>query len=97
MPFKKGNPGKPKGAIRKDTKILKEFLVEISEKGKDKMWEELQKLQGKDYVHSYLTMLEYVRPKLARTELANDQESPLFEKNLTYEQLYELKYGRKPK
>jgi hypothetical protein len=72
--FEKGNPGKPKGAIREDTKKLKEFLVFIADNGKEKMWDEMQKLKGQQFVYAYLTMLEYVQPKLSRADLNQSGE-----------------------
>lgn len=73
--FKKGEAkGRPKGVENKTTKTLKEFLVYISENGKEKMWQEMQTLKGKLYVDAYLSLIEYVQPKLARTEVNSSGE-----------------------
>lgn len=99
---------KPKGAKNKRT-ILKEAIglknwdeLEkfIETNGIEKCVKELQKLSRANYVYAFLALTEYVKPKLARTEVAGDKDKPLqmnVTENLTFEQLYELKYGHPPK
>ena len=76
MKFKKnisGNPkGKPKGAKNKKTLLLDAFANHIIESGMEKFERELKKLSGKDFINAYLTMYEFVKPKIARTEIKND-------------------------
>lgn len=83
-PFEKGNSGKPKGAVSEKTKILNTFAQATIEGGIDRFNEELAKLQGEKYVNAFLTLLEYVRPKLARVTNVGDPENPL-EQRLTVE------------
>jgi hypothetical protein len=76
MPYKKGKSGnvkgKPKGVKSKKTIILEAFVQAIAEGGVEKFQIELNKLTGKDYVTSYLALLEYVKPKLARQEVKQE-------------------------
>lgn len=68
--FTKGHKGfKPKGAKSSKTLVLDTFAKHVVEGGMDKFQEELMKLSGKDFVYAYATFFEYVKPKLARTEL----------------------------
>lgn len=72
MPFEKGHnhgKGRPKGAANKETKQLREFLAEVADKNQAKFNQELNKLEGRDYINAYLTMLEYCTPKLQRAEI----------------------------
>lgn len=61
--------GRQKGSVNKKTQLLEGFAVSVTAGGMDKFLRELKKLEGKQYVDSYLSVYEYVRPKLARTEL----------------------------
>lgn len=76
MAFKKGESGnksgKVKGTKNRKTLILDAFAKMVCEDGMTKFMEELQKLKGKDYVNAYMTVFEYVKPKLARTEVKGD-------------------------
>lgn len=85
MPFQKGNTGKPKGAKNRET-IVKEALMnnlwdqvsgKMTGEGIDRCFNEMQKLDGKDYVYAFLSMLEYFKPKLNRTTLSGDEDNPL--------------------
>jgi hypothetical protein len=76
MPFKKGKSGnlkgKPKGVKSSKSLILESFTEAIVEGGIEKFQIELNKLTGKDYVSTYLALLEYVKPKLARQEIKQE-------------------------
>ncbi len=67
--FQKGNKGKPKGVKNKKTVILDNFAKHIVEGGQEKFERELKKLRGSAYVKAYMAMFEYVKPKLARTDV----------------------------
>jgi hypothetical protein len=72
MPYKKGNPkmgGRVKGTKNKKTVLLENFATSICKNGVKKFKTELNKLTGKPYVDAYLAIFEYVRPKLARSEI----------------------------
>jgi hypothetical protein len=99
---------RPKGSKNKKTLLkealglkswdqLKEF---VESNGIEKCILEIQKLRGAAYVYAFLSLTEYVKPKLARTEVKVDPESEVHvnvSEKLTYEQLYQLKYGHAPK
>lgn len=75
MPFQKGKHktgGRAKGVTNKKTVVLDAFAKEVCEGGAAKFQQELKKLKGKDYVNAYLAVFEYVRPKLARTEIKGE-------------------------
>ncbi|HEV9037590.1 MAG TPA: hypothetical protein VGQ51_13240 [Puia sp.] len=63
--------GKPAGVSRKQ-KLLNAFAQDIVSGGTAKFKRELNSLKGRSYVEAYLTLLEYVQPKLARVEHLGD-------------------------
>ena len=87
---KSGNAeGRPKGAVSKKRLVLDNFVNIVIEEGTERFNQELNSLEGKDFVQSYLTLLEYARPKLARTTLEGDANNPIqakivFEEIRTY-------------
>jgi hypothetical protein len=93
MPFKKGDKkitGRGKGAKNKKT-ILKEAiglsgwdrLAEfVLTEGSDKMIRELKTLKGGSYGFAYREMVEFFKPKLARTEVTGEGGKPI-EVNIT--------------
>jgi hypothetical protein len=87
---KSGNPnGRPQGAVSQKRLLIDNFVNIIIEEGTDRFNQELNSLEGKDFVQSYLTLLEYARPKLARTTLEGDANNPIqakivFEEIRTY-------------
>jgi DNA-binding protein Fis len=74
--FKKGQSGNPsgrkKGSKNKKTQEWNRVKEYIRDEGAYKFITELKKLNGKDYVKSYAMILEYIEPKLARTEATVD-------------------------
>ncbi len=75
MKFQKGHVktgGKKKGNKNKKTLIIDTFATHIVEGGMERFSEELAILHGRDYVNAYMLMFEYVKPKLARTELSGN-------------------------
>ena len=75
--FEKGNQGKPKGALNKKTLVLETFCTDIIEGGMERFNEQLKKLPPQQYVNSYLALLEYVKPKLARQDVNIDAKGEL--------------------
>jgi len=70
--FGKGNPGKPKGAISKKTKDqLKrvEYVLGLLEQTIDS---DIENLKPRERALLWVDLQEYVRPKLARTELTGE-------------------------
>lgn len=72
MSFKKGKPktgGKTKGTKNKKTLILDSFAEDITTGGMERFKKELNKLKGAAYVKAYMVLFEFVKPKLARSEV----------------------------
>jgi uncharacterized protein YqgV (UPF0045/DUF77 family) len=74
--FKKGHPGvKPKGALNKTTKDIKEAYRLLIEKNLDNLTGWLETIAEKDpekAIRILNDLSEYVIPKLARTDLTGD-------------------------
>lgn len=88
MPFKKGesgNPqGKPEGTVSEKTKLwndLKEWMIEG---GAEKFKVEMNKLEGKEFIQAYTNILEFFKPKLARTDLTTKGEKMVQEIKVGY-------------
>ena len=74
MGFEKGNTagkGRPKGSVNKDSE-LKKFLIDLVKDNQEKLVEEIKKLEGKAFTDSMFALIEYVQPKLSRTEVTAD-------------------------
>ena len=88
MPAPKGkcmNPeGRPKGSKNKKTEQWEEFSAWFLTEGMSKLEREMAILEGKDYIVTVKDLLEYFKPKLARTELAGDKDNPI-QANVTVE------------
>jgi hypothetical protein len=68
--FGEGNTagkGRPKGKPNTKTENWEKFSQYCLEGGLDKFKTELNSLTGKNYVQAFLTLLEFHKPKLART------------------------------
>jgi hypothetical protein len=76
MAFVKGSSGnslgKIPGTLSKKTLVLKSFTETIVDGGMERFEEELSKLKGKQYVDAFLALLEYVQPRLQRSEVIGD-------------------------
>lgn len=75
MAFEKGKPktgGKAVGSKNKKTLVLDTFANAIVDGGMERFQTELSKLEGRDYVNSFLQLFEYVKPKLSRMEMKAD-------------------------
>ena len=74
-------PGRPKGLPNKATVKAKEAIAALIEGNADKIkdWaEEVYKTKGAaDAIDIYLKFSEFCIPKLARVEVAGDQENPV--------------------
>jgi hypothetical protein len=73
MPFKKGehgNPkGRPKGAGNKVSAQQREYLRDLLLTNKEKLETEMQKLNGRSYVLTYIALMQYILPKPSTAEL----------------------------
>jgi hypothetical protein len=80
MPFEKGKNktgGRKKGLPNKKTAILDTFAQSVVDGGMEKFKKELNKLEGKDFVNAYLSLFEYVKPKLSRMEMKAEVEAKI--------------------
>lgn len=78
MKYKQGHKkigGRSAGVPNKKTQIIDGFAASVCDGGMEKFKRELNKLDGKDYVYAYLTLFEYVKPKLSRMD-ATIEEKP---------------------
>jgi hypothetical protein len=88
MKFKKGNKigkGRPEGTPNKRTEQWQTFSEYCLTGGIDKFKRELDSLKGKQYVDAFLSILEFHKPKLARTEVTGDDGKDLIPKSITIE------------
>jgi hypothetical protein len=92
--FKEGNPGKPKGAVNKSTRIVKEVFADVFDKLQGDKKANLLK-----WAKANPTEFYKLSAKLIPIQLAGDPDNPVavnMTEGLTFEQLYQLKYGRQP-
>lgn len=75
--FQKGNSGRPKGAVNKKTAQWEVFAEYCLNGGLERFEKELNSLEGKDYVNSFLNLLEFHKPKLQRTDVNNSGETTI--------------------
>jgi hypothetical protein len=74
MPFKKGDKkpksaGRVKGTPNKRTEKWEDFVEYCLNGGLEKFQEELSKLEGEKYVNAFTNLIEYHKPKLARSDV----------------------------
>lgn len=67
--------GRQKGSPNKETTTIRKFLAHVTDNNRGRFEEELSLLTGKDYVNSFLQLLEYSTPKLARVEYTDDSDT----------------------
>lgn len=77
--IKKGqvlNPnGRPKGSVNERTKGWELLKETITTGLTDKFMEEMDKLDGIQYINAYLATMEYFKPKLSRSEVLSQNEN----------------------
>jgi uncharacterized protein YlxP (DUF503 family) len=73
MPFQKGQSGNPagrtKGSNYKMSTEQRDFLRYLLRKNKEKFELQLEELKGRDFIHTYATLMQYVLPKPATAEV----------------------------
>jgi len=77
VPFAKGNPGKPKGAISKRLQLWQALGEYVVNEGAERAMEVLATLDDEQFLEQYMKMLEYFKPKQARVTHAGDAEAPI--------------------
>ena len=78
MPFEKGHKkigGRKEGSTNKKTAQWEVFSEYCLNGGLERFEQELNSLEGKQFVDAFLTLLEYHKPKLARTEVKHELEN----------------------
>jgi len=69
--------GRVKGTPNKKTEQWEAFSAYCLNGGLQKFEEELNKLKGKDYVIAFSNLLEFHKPKLTRSTIIGDKDSPV--------------------
>ena len=80
--FKKGDKkpeksGKKKGSVNQKTQQWETFSEYCLNGGLKRFEQELNSLEGKDFVNAFTTLLEFHKPKLQRTTLVGDETQPI--------------------
>ena len=76
----KGNKfakGRPKGGKNERTQQWETFTEYCLNGGLQRFEQELNTLEGKDYVNAFTALLEFHKPKLARTTIVGDATEPI--------------------
>ncbi len=93
MAFEKGvsgNPnGRPAGSTNKSTQAIREIVHGIVDNQISKIETELNSLSGKEYISAITGLMEFVLPKLSRTDLksADDGVKQII---VTYDKKFDL-------
>lgn len=66
--FKKGNPGKPKGAKNKITEDIRQFVSDLLDENRQQIIDDLKELEPFDRVRVFEKFLAYVLPKQRATD-----------------------------
>jgi hypothetical protein len=75
---KTNNPkGRPVGSQNERTIMWQQLGDYVVTQGAERAMTVLHAMDDEDYLHYYLTMLEYFKPKQARTVHAGDSEAPV--------------------
>lgn len=81
MAFKKGesgNPtGRPNGAVNKKTEMWNQLGEYVVTSGAQRAMTILGDMDDEDFLHYYLTMLEYFKPKQARQTIVGESDAPV--------------------
>jgi hypothetical protein len=82
MPFTEGHKlgkGKQKGTVHKTTKDVKLVIANALELTSDKVMEELNKLEGRNFLDVWVKLAEFITPKMKAVEMKDisDNKPPL--------------------
>lgn len=73
--FKKGNPGKPKGAKSKKNAEIRNSFKMLIENNLDKLEDDLNQLKPKERLDVIMNLANYIIPKLKATEMTFDDKT----------------------
>jgi hypothetical protein len=93
MPFQEGHnfgKGRPKGSKNKVDGTIKQFLKDMIEGNTAKIENELNSLKGKAFLDAMFNFMEYVQPKLSRSEVELEQVETTDLSNVSQETLDKL-------
>lgn len=82
--FKAGNPGKPKGAVSEKTKAWEELGDFICHAGAERYMNALVALEDDKFLEKYAYILEFFKPKLARSEVKTGLDEDTLKALQTY-------------
>lgn len=68
MPFQKGNPGKPKGAVNKNTEELRQFVIKFLQHNSPAIQSEFDSLKPEAKLKFFSEILQYAIPKYRNVE-----------------------------
>lgn len=90
MPFAKGNNygGRQKGSTNKSTEVVKRTIANAMELSESRLMQELNSLEGVDYINAYTKLAKYIVPTLQSKSIDMEVKSddvPLWIENLTEE------------
>jgi hypothetical protein len=91
--FAGSRKGRPNKRTEESLKRI-EYVLGLLDQTIDK---DIKALESKERAKMWSDLQEYIRPKLARSELVGKDGEPLADySQYTFEQLYQLKYGKRP-
>ena len=73
MAFQKGNQhgkGRPKGSQNKTTAQIKEYLMQLADAIESDLINDIELLTPGERVKTYLSIMEYLLPKLSRQDIS---------------------------
>lgn len=77
-PGQSGNPtGRPKGIVNEKIQQWEKFREFMMNAGLERFEMEMQTLEGKEYVNTMISLMEYFQPKLARVENTGEGGGPI--------------------
>jgi hypothetical protein len=69
IPFAKGNPGKPKGAVNKVSQKVRESIVEFLENNVDQIQMDFDTLKPRERLDFIADLIPYAAPKLQSIQM----------------------------
>ena len=87
MKFQKGNTygqGRPKGSPNKATSKAREFLQSVSDELAVNLLDDLKDVQPLERIKVWLSLQEYLLPKLSRLEMKDESEEKQMTINISY-------------